>query len=108
MTAAPHPASPAHSAAILAALPLRPRPGLYLEPAQGRPGDLVVMERTEDPEEGDAIIGLAVRGEDGWYLGCIGCRGEVEEADSGMCQPCRQDAAWQDEQDRASHEQEDR
>jgi hypothetical protein len=66
----------------------------------------VVLDRADDPEEGDGIIGLAILGEDGWYLGCITCEQEIEEADSGMCQPCRQDAAWRDEQDRASQEQE--
>ncbi len=90
------PAAPAHpdSAAILAALPLRPRPGLCVDPGQDETGHLVVLDRADDPEEGDGIIGLAILGEDGWYLGCITCEQEIEEADSGMCRSCRQDAEW--------------
>jgi len=84
------------SAQILAALPLRPRPGLYIDLAPDETGHLLVLERTGDPEEGDGITGLAIRGEDGWYLGCIGCRAEIGEADSGMCRPCRLDAEWQE------------
>ncbi len=93
---------------IIAALPLRPRPALYLELAQPRgalrPGDVLTILERGGPEEGDAIIGLAIRDDDGsWYLGCIECRGGIEEADSGMCKPCRQDLAAQD----AAYERED-
>ena len=83
-------------AEILAVLPLRPRPALYLVPVP-RSGDLMVQERGREGE-GDAIIGLAVHDPDGWYLGCIECRAEIEEADSGMCRPCRQDRAIRDEE----------
>ena len=80
------------SAGIIAALPLRPRPGLYIDQAPDETGHLLVLEEPADP-----IIGLAIRGEDGWYLGCIECCGEIEEADSGMCRPCRADLAYEDE-----------
>lgn len=87
------PAHPA-SAEIIAALPLRPRPGLHIDQPPEDAGQLLVLERTGDPEEGDGILGLAIRGEDGWYLGCIGCCDEIQEADSGMCRSCRLDADW--------------
>ncbi len=41
--------------------------------------------------------GLAIHSEDGWHLGCIGCRDEIEEADSGMCRPCRLDTEWREQ-----------
>lgn len=52
-----------HSAEIIAALPLRQRPGLYIDPAPEASGNLTVLERDEDPDDGPAksIIGLAVR-----------------------------------------------
>jgi hypothetical protein len=102
-----HITGPINEAAILAALPLRPRPGLYTEPAQGKVGTFLILEEPSDPEHqgADAIIGLAVPGIlGGWYLGCITCQAEINEADSGMCLPCRQDEAWHDEQRRASQE----
>lgn len=89
---------------IIAALPLRPRPGLYLDHDDTRECPLV-MEDPEDPEDGAAIIGLAVPdGNGGYCLGCIGCQAEIAEEDAGMCLPCRQDIAWRDEQDRAAYE----
>jgi hypothetical protein len=93
--AAAHP----DSAAIVAALPLRPRAGLYIGPAPDTSGNLTVLERDEDPDDGsgESIVGLAIRGDDGWYLGCIGCRDGISEADGGMCRPCREDLARQDQ-----------
>jgi len=86
------------SAEILAALPLRQRPGLYIDPRPDGNGNLTVLDRDEDPDEGPAesIVGLAIRDERGWYLGCIGCRAEIEEASGGMCRPCREDRAHED------------
>jgi hypothetical protein len=79
--------SPQQDAAIIAALQLRPRPGLYIDRDKRR-GQLLVMEEPSDPEDGGAIIGLAVPdGLGGWYLGCITCHGGIKEADAGMCQP---------------------
>jgi hypothetical protein len=92
---------------IIAALPLRSRPGLYIDPSPRADSALLILEEPSDPEDygADAIIGLAVPdGNGGWYLGCTECHGEIAEEDSGMCQPCRQDAAWHDEQDRAACE----
>jgi hypothetical protein len=90
------------SAAILAALPLHPRPGLYVAAEPDAKGSLTVLECAPDDGAGDAICGLAVRDEDavedGWYLGCITCRAEIEEADAGMCRLCREDATWQEQQ----------
>jgi rRNA maturation endonuclease Nob1 len=64
--------------------------------------------KTADPDPEDygssAIIGLAVDGADGWYLGCITCQREIDEADSGMCQRCRQEAAFQEQQHLAGQE----
>jgi hypothetical protein len=92
-------------AAIIAALPLRPRPGLYLDRDDTR-DDLLVLEDPTGPEDADAIIGLAVPdGQGGFYLGCITCRGEIDEADAGMCQPCREDEAWRDQQHQTSQVQ---
>jgi hypothetical protein len=45
-------------AAIIAALPLRPRPGLYLHRDDTR-DDLLVLEEPSDPEDGGAIIDLS-------------------------------------------------
>ena len=90
---------------IIAALQLRPRQGLYLD--RDIHERLLVLEEPSDPEDcdADAIIGLAVPdGKGGYYLGCIECHGEIAEEDSGMCQPCRQDIAWRDQQDRAAYE----
>ena len=85
------------SADILAALPLRQRPGLYVEAATDESGHLLILEASTDPEDdSEGIIGLAVKGDDGWYLGCITCKQEIEEADSGMCRDCREDAEYQD------------
>lgn len=53
------------NAQILASLPLRPRPALCIDPGQDETGHLLVLERPEDPEDGDAIIGLAIHGDDG-------------------------------------------
>lgn len=95
----------AEDAAIIAALRLRPRPGLYID-HDSRREQLLVLEEPSDPEDGGAIIGLALPdGAGGWYLGCITCQGDIEEADAGMCLPCREDAAWRDEQQRASQDQ---
>jgi len=93
--------------AIIGALQLRPRPGLYVD-HDDRRENLLVLEEPSDPEDSgaDAIIGLALPdGRGSWYLSCITCHGEIEEADAGMCQPCREDAAWQDEQQRAAQDQ---
>jgi hypothetical protein len=91
-------------AAIIAALSLGPRPGLYLD-RDGPRDDLLVLEDPAGPDDAGAIIGLAVpdpRG--GWYLGCITCGDEIDEADAGMCRPCREDKARQ-EQHQASLDQ---
>src|ERR1700722_15740845 len=87
------------AAEIIAALPLRPRPALSLPPpnSASNTGALLVLEAPEDPDEGDGIIGLALHDDDGWYLGCIKCSDKIEEADSGMCQSCRQDAEWNEQ-----------
>jgi hypothetical protein len=91
-------------AAIIAALPLRARPGLYLDRDDAR-DDLLVLEDPSGPEDAGAIIGLALPdGPGGWYLGCITCRDEIEEADAGMCRPCREDEAWRDQQYQASQD----
>jgi len=88
------------SAEILAALPLRQRPGLYIGAVPDHNGNLVIYKRHEDPDEGPAetIAGLAVRDGDGWYLGCIECGGEVREAGAGMCVQCREDLALRDQE----------
>ena len=57
----------------------------------------VVLEAAEsagDPEAGDAIIGLAVHQGDSYYLGCITCHADIEEAEGGMCGQCREDLAF--------------
>lgn len=91
-------------AVIIAALPLRPRPGLYLD-HDDTSGRLLILEFPEDPEDGSAIIGLAIPdGKGGHYLGCTGCGEKIAEEAAGMCQWCRQDIAWRDEQDRAAYE----
>src|SRR5262245_12103218 len=92
------PAGGRESAEIIAALPLRHRPGLYIDPGPDGNGNLTVMERYDDPAEGrvELIVGLAIRDENRWYLGCIRCRAEIGEADSGMCRPCREDLACED------------
>jgi hypothetical protein len=94
------------SAEIIAALPLRPRPALYVEAtpdARATFRSFLILETSDDPEDAGSasIIGLAVPDPaegSGWYLGCIGCRAEIAEADSGMCQGCRVDKAFEDEQ----------
>jgi hypothetical protein len=87
----------AASAKILAALPLRLRPGLAAEPVPGRPGEAVIVERSGDPEDAGVILGLAVHDSgDNWLLACVGCREEIDEADAGMCQPCREECARRD------------
>ena len=92
------PAAHPKSAEILAALPLRQRPGLYIHLEPGAEGSLTVLDRDEDPDEGpvESIVGLAIRDERGWHLGCIDCRAEIEEAGGGMCRPCREDRARED------------
>jgi hypothetical protein len=92
------PAGSREHSEIIAALPLRQRPGLYIDPAPDARGNLTVMERYEDPDDGpgESIVGLAARSEDGWYLGCIRCRAEIDEAAGGMCRPCRKDLARED------------
>lgn len=93
------PAAHPQAAEILAALPLRQRPGLYIHPRPDGNGNLTVLDRDEDLDEGpvESIVGLAICDERGWYLGCIECRVEIEEADGGMCRPCREDLAVQDQ-----------
>jgi len=92
------PATHPQQAGILAALQLLQPASLYIEPDPGAEGDLTVLGRREDPDEGPVewIVGLAIRDQDGWYLGCIDCRGEIDEADSGMCRPCHEQRARQD------------
>ncbi len=80
-------------AGILAALPLRRGRQLYVAPPD-EDGRLVVMEEVEDPAD-DVIVGLAICAAGSWYLGCIGCRREIREADAGMCMTCRQDVEEQ-------------
>jgi hypothetical protein len=89
------PATHPQQAGILAALQLRQPASLYIKPDPGAEGDLTVLGRREDPDEGPVewIVGLAIRDQDGWYLDC---RGEIGEADSGMCRPCRELRARQD------------
>jgi hypothetical protein len=77
------------SAAIIAALGLRARPGLRVTAGTDETGHLIVLEPAPAPGSGDAIIGLAVRSGPGWRLGCIFCQAPVTEADAGTCQPCR-------------------
>jgi hypothetical protein len=85
------------SAKILAALPLRQRPDLYVDAGTDESGHLLILEASSDPEDdSEGIIGLAVRDDDGWYLGCITCLQVIKEADSGMCRGCREDADYQD------------
>ena len=89
------------SAEIIAALRLRPRPGLHVDSGTDETGHLVILEESADPLDAgvaDAIVGLAIREEDGWYLGCTECQAEIEEADGGMCRPCREDLAFQEQQ----------
>ena len=85
-------------AEILAALQLRQQARLYVKPDPGAGGDLTVLGQGDEPDEGPVewIVGLAIRDQDGWYLGCIDCRGEINEADSGICQPCRERHARED------------
>lgn len=79
-------------AVIIAALPLRQRPTLYISPEPDRRGRLIILD-SHDPEAGDALIGLAIPdGQGGWYLGCIECAAEITETDSlAMCAPCREE-----------------
>ena len=96
-------------AAIIAALHLRPRPGLYID-RDDINELLLVLEEGSGPQDdcgaAGAIVGLALSdGLGGWYLGCIRCHGEIEEPDGGMCRPCREDEAWQDQQCQASQDQ---
>jgi hypothetical protein len=84
--------SGAEQAEILAALSLAARASLSIQ--AGNAGDLVVLaeEAAEEDEAGTRIAGLALHDpRDGWYLGCMTCKGEIEESDSGMCPPCRRD-----------------
>lgn len=92
------PAAHPQSAEILAALPLRVRPGLYIQPEPDVRGNLTVLDRDDDHDDSaaEAIVGLAIRDQCGWYLGCIDCRAEIEEADGGMCRPCREELARKD------------
>jgi hypothetical protein len=88
------------SAKILADLPLRPRPGLYVDAQADERGSFLIMQDRADDCGGTAIIGLACPEEDDeadWYLGCIECRAVVDEADSGMCRLCREDTTWQEQ-----------
>lgn len=92
------PATHPQQAAILAALQLRQQARLYVTPDPAAGGDPTVLGQRDDPDEGPVewIVGLAIRDQDGWYLGCIDCRGEIGEADSGMCRPCRERHARED------------
>jgi hypothetical protein len=89
------PAAHPQSAEILAALPLRERPGLYIAAEPDRMGRLTILDRGQDPDDGpvESIVGLAIPNGPGWYLACTECAGEIDEADGGMCRPCRQDMA---------------
>jgi hypothetical protein len=90
------PATHPQSAAILAALPLRQRPGLYIAAEPDSKGRLTILDRVQDPDDGpvESIVGLAIPdGRGGWYLACTDCDGEIDEADGGVCLPCRQDMA---------------
>ncbi len=73
------PATHPQQAEILAALQLRHPARLYVKPDPGAGGDLTVLGRRDDPGEGPVewIVGLAICDQDGWYLGCIDCRGEI-------------------------------
>lgn len=88
------------SAAILAALRLGPRPGLFVDPGLDETGHLVVLEEPAGPEDLGAhtVIGLAILGEAGWRLGCIACEQGIEEADPGMCGQCREAAGSAEQQ----------
>ena len=96
--------SDAEQAAILAALDLATRASLRIEVDAA--GDLVVLAEQADEEEPETwIVGLALHDpEDGWYLGCITCKAGIEECDSAMCQPCRENAAAADAEQRAAAE----
>jgi hypothetical protein len=90
--------SDAEQAKILAALSLATRASLRIQ--ADRAGDLVVLAEEAAEEEDEAatwIVGLALHDpRDGWYLGCVTCKDQIEESDSGMCLPCRRDAAADD------------
>lgn len=94
---------PAREAEILASLPLRQRPELYIAHPPGAEGLLTIMERgTAEAEGVDGIVGLALNDDaDGnWYLGCVVCSDQIEESDAGVCKPCRQDLALEHAQRR--------
>jgi hypothetical protein len=114
-TAHPHPRdnaprggepSAAEQAAILAALSLAIQDSLSIETDNA--GDLIVLATAEDVEDDEAatwIVGLALHDpRDGWYLGCVTCKGQIEESDAGMCLPCRHDAAIEDAEQQAAAE----
>jgi hypothetical protein len=87
------------STEILTALGIN-RPGAYVEAAPDRRGNFLIVEVTEDSADtGDAILGVAMPEVDGWDLGCMTCGDGLDIADAGMCEPCREDAAWQDQQE---------
>jgi hypothetical protein len=96
--------SRAEQAAILAALSLATQDSLAVE--TDKAGDLIVLATAEeagDDEAGTWIVGLALHDpQDGWYLGCVTCKGQIEESDAGMCLPCRQDAAIADAEQQAA------
>jgi hypothetical protein len=86
---------PELQAEVLAALQLRPRPGLYVDRAHsaGNAGCLLVVQRAaENPQEAGRIIGLAVP-VTGWRLGCTRCGAPITEDDSqrGWCRGCTSD-----------------
>jgi hypothetical protein len=99
--------SAAEQAEILEALSLATRASLSIQAENA--GDLVVLaEEAAEGDEGEPhtwIVGLALHDpQDGWYLGCITCKGEIAECDSAMCQPCRENAAVVDAEQRAAAE----
>jgi hypothetical protein len=75
------------TAHLIANLPVRQRPTLTI-----RDGLLLDL----DPEHGDAIIGSIQHDAEGVYLGCSGCKQEIEESDGGLCPACRSDRAYDD------------
>jgi hypothetical protein len=92
------PATHPQQAEILVGLQLRQQASFHVTPQPSTGRDLTVLGRRDDPDEGpiEWIVGLAIRDQDGWYLGCIDCRGEIGEADGGMCRPCRELHARED------------
>lgn len=92
------------TARILKAIGLGDRPGLYVQAGPATVGHLTILQTTDDPEDGEAIVGLAVQQGDDWYLGCINCEGDIKPDDAGMCEACRVDAALREQETSGAYE----